>query len=133
MADFTILLNFQSDFGDGLSDQDTRTMIKLEENYRSRENILKAANCLIENNTQRIDKSLKATRGVGESIYCYKADNEQIESKLVINKIKNLVKENPELSWGDFTILYRVNAQSRPFEDNLIHNNIPYKIVGGFK
>ena len=133
MADFTILLNFQSDFGDGLSDEDTHTMVKLEENYRSRENILQVANYLIENNTQRIDKILKATRGLGESIYCYKADNEQIESGLVIDKIQNLVKENNELDWGNFAILYRINAQSRPFEDSLIHNNIPYKIVGGFK
>ncbi|BBA79922.1 ATP-dependent DNA helicase [cyanobacterium endosymbiont of Rhopalodia gibberula] len=133
MADFTILLNFQSDFGDGLPDEDTRTMVKLEENYRSRENILQAANYLIENNTQRIDKILKATRGLGEYIYCYKADNEQIESKIVIDKIQNLVKETPELNWGDFAILYRINAQSRPFEDCLIYNNIPYKIVGGFK
>ncbi|YAI82462.1 MAG: DNA helicase PcrA [cyanobacterium endosymbiont of Rhopalodia sterrenbergii] len=133
MADFTILLNFQSDFGDGLPYEDTRTMVKLEKNYRSRENILQAANYLIKNNTQRIDKILKATRGLGEYIYCYKADNEQIESKIVIDKIKNLVKENPELNWGNFAILYRINAQSRPFEDCLIHNNIPYRIVGGFK
>ena len=133
MADFTILLNFQSDFGDGLPDEDTRTMVKLEENYRSRENILQAANYLIENNTQRIDKVLKATRGLGEHIYCYKADNEQIESKLVIEQIQNLLEENPELSWGSFAILYRINAQSRPFEDCLIQNNIPYKIIGGFK
>jgi DNA helicase II / ATP-dependent DNA helicase PcrA len=133
MADFTILLNFQSDFGDGLPDEDTLTMVKLEENYRSRENILQAANYLIKNNTQRIDKTLKATRGLGEYIYCYQADNEQIESKIVINKIKNLVEENPELNWGNFAILYRINAQSRPFEDCLIKNNISYKIVGGFK
>ncbi|XHU96306.1 MAG: DNA helicase PcrA [cyanobacterium endosymbiont of Rhopalodia gibba] len=133
MADFTILLNFQSDFGDGLPDKDTRTMVKLEDNYRSRENILQAANYLIKNNTQRIDKILKATRGLGEYIYCYQADNEQIESKIVIDQIKNLVGKNPELNWGNFAILYRINAQSRPFEDGLIHNNIPYKIVGGFK
>ena len=75
MADFTILLNFQSDFGDGLPDDDTRTMVKLEENYRSRENILEAANHLIEKNSQRIDKVLKPTRGVGEAIYCYKAND----------------------------------------------------------
>ncbi len=59
MADFTILMNFQTDFGDGLADDDTRTMVKLEENYRSTENILVVANELIQNNTQRIDKVLK--------------------------------------------------------------------------
>ncbi len=133
MADFTILLNFQSDFGDGLPDEDTRTMVKLEENYRSRENILQAANYLIENNTQRIDKILKATRGIGESIYCFKADNEQIEAEFTIDKMRDLIADNPELNWGSFAILYRTNAQSRPFEDLLIRSNIPYAIVGGFK
>ncbi len=133
MADFTILLNFQSDFGDGLPDEDTRTMVKLEENYRSTETILQAANQLIENNSQRIDKILRPTRGEGEEIYCYKAEDERIEADFVVNKIQELVEINPELNWGDFALLYRVNAQSRPFEDNLIRNNIPYTIVGGFK
>jgi DNA helicase-2/ATP-dependent DNA helicase PcrA len=133
MADFTILLNFQSDFGDGLPDDDTRTMVKLEENYRSRENILEAANHLIEKNSQRIDKVLKPTRGVGEAIYCYKANDEREESNFVIRKIENMISENPDLNWGSFAILYRTNAQSRAFEDGLIQNNIPYNIVGGFK
>ncbi|MFM7437344.1 MAG: DNA helicase PcrA [Snowella sp.] len=133
MADFTILLNFQSDFGDGLPDDDTRTMVKLEENYRSRENILQAANHLIEKNSQRIDKVLKPTRGVGEAIYCYKANDEREESNFVIRKIENLISENPDLNWGSFAVLYRTNAQSRAFEDGLIQNNIPYNIVGGFK
>ncbi|MDJ0510917.1 MAG: DNA helicase PcrA [Crocosphaera sp.] len=133
MADFTILLNFQADFGDGLPDEDTRTMVKLEENYRSTETILQAANQLIENNSQRIDKILRPTRGEGEEIYCYKADDERIEADFVISKIQELVEKNPELNWGNFALLYRVNAQSRPFEDNLIRNNIPYTIVGGFK
>ncbi|MEA5533515.1 DNA helicase PcrA [Crocosphaera sp. XPORK-15E] len=133
MADFTILLNFQSDFGDGLPDEDTRTMVKLEQNYRSRENILLAANNLIENNSQRIDKILKPTRGEGEQIYCYKADDERIEAQFVMQTIQELINTNPELNWGDFAILYRINAQSRPFEDILIQSNIPYTIVGGFK
>ncbi|MEG3436598.1 DNA helicase PcrA [Pannus brasiliensis CCIBt3594] len=133
MADFTILLNFQSDFGDGLPDDDTRTMVKLQENYRSRENILEAANKLIEHNTQRIDKVLVPTRGAGDSIYLFKADDEREEADFVIDKIRQFAQENPELNWGDFAILYRINAQSRPFEDCLIRNNIPYTIVGGFK
>jgi DNA helicase-2/ATP-dependent DNA helicase PcrA len=133
LADFTILLDFQQDFGDGLPDDDTRTMIKLEENYRSRENILQAANALIENNSQRIDKVLRATREIGEQIYIYKADDEQHEAKFVINQLKKMVTENPELTWGSFSILYRTNAQSRPFEDLLLQNNIPYNIVGGLK
>jgi DNA helicase-2/ATP-dependent DNA helicase PcrA len=133
MADFTILLEFQQDFGDGLDDDDTRTMVKLEENYRSCENILQAANELIENNTQRIDKILKATRDAGEEIYCHKADDEMEEAAFVINQIRTLEYQNPELNWGNFAILYRTNAQSRPFEDLLVKNQIPYTVVGGMR
>ncbi|MGK7876707.1 MAG: DNA helicase PcrA [Xenococcaceae cyanobacterium] len=133
MADFTILLNFQSDFGDGLPDEDTRTMVKLEENYRSRENILQAANKLIENNTERIEKILKPTRGWGEQIYCYKADDEQDEADFVVNQMIQLKEQNPELEWGSFAILYRTNAQSRSFEDALIQGDIKYNLVGSLK
>jgi len=133
MADFTILLGFQQDFGDGLADEDTRSMVKLEENYRSCENILQAANELIENNTERIDKVLKATRGVGEKIYCHKADEEIAEATFVINQILTLEHQNPELNWRDFAILYRTNAQSRPFEDLLVKHQIPYTVVGGMR
>jgi DNA helicase II / ATP-dependent DNA helicase PcrA len=132
MADFTILLEFQEDFGDGLPDDDTRTMVKLEENYRSRENILQAANHLIENNTQRIDKVLKATRGLGEQIYVHKADDELEEAKFVFEQIRRMEQQNPELDWGSFAILYRTNAQSRPFED-VLRGKVPYVIVGGLK
>ena len=132
MADFTILLEFQEDFGDGLPDEDTRTMVKLEENYRSRENILQAANQLIEKNTQRIDKVLKPTRGLGEQIYVHKADDEVEEAQFVVNQIRRMEQQNPELDWGSFSILYRTNAQSRPFEDAL-RGKVPYIIVGGLK
>jgi DNA helicase II / ATP-dependent DNA helicase PcrA len=132
-ADFTILLDFQQDFGDGLPDDDTRTMVKLEENYRSRENILEAANKLIENNHQRIDKILKATRDSGEQIYCHKANDEQEEARFVINQIRQIERTNPDINWGSFAILYRTNSQSRPFEDTFIQNGIPYTIVGGLK
>ena len=133
MADFTILLEFQSDFGDGLPDADTRTMVKLEENYRSRENILQAANQLIENNTQRIDKILKATRETGEQIYCYKADDEIAEAQFVVGQIRSLEQQYGEMHWGSFAVLYRTNAQSRPIEETLVRWGIPYTIVGGLK
>lgn len=132
MADFTILLEFQQNFGDRLPDADTRTMVKLEENYRSRENILQAANYLIENNTQRIDKILRPTRGLGEQIYIHKADDEVEEAQFVANQIRRMEQQNPELDWGSFAILYRTNAQSRPFEDAL-RGRVPYVIVGGLK
>jgi DNA helicase II / ATP-dependent DNA helicase PcrA len=133
MADFTILMNFQTDFGDGLEDDDTRTMVKLEENYRSTENILAVANELIQNNTQRIDKVLKPTRASGEPIYLYQADNELMEADFVINKIQDQIRENPDLGYEDFAVLYRTNAQSRPIEDVFVKSRVPYKIVGGLK
>ncbi|WP_443029129.1 DNA helicase PcrA [Spirulina sp. CS-785/01] len=133
MADFRILLGFQEDFGDGLPDEDTRTMVKLEENYRSRKNILQAANFIIENNTQRIDKILRPTREEGEDIYIHKADSDQAEAKFVVDRIEYLMEENPELDAGQFAILYRTNAQSRVFEDVLRQRNLLYLIVGGLK
>ena len=133
LADYTILLDFQQDFGDGLPDDDTRTMVKLEENYRSRENILEAANELISNNSQRIEKVLRPTRGFGELIYCYKGDDERDEAAFVIQKIQQLTRNNPELNWGSFAILYRTNAQSRPFEELLVQSDILYSIVGALR
>ncbi|QKD81974.1 DNA helicase PcrA [Thermoleptolyngbya sichuanensis A183] len=132
-ADFRILLEFQDDFGDGLPDDDTRTMVKLEENYRSTANILEAANELIENNTERIDKVLRATRGAGESIFLFRAEDETDEARFVIDQIRQLEQNNPELHWGSFAILYRTNAQSRAFEEFLGRYGIPYNIVGGLR
>lgn len=133
MADYTILLDFQNDFGDGLQDEDTRTMIKLEENYRSRENILEVANKLIENNSQRIDKILKPTRGLGEEIYCYEAESELEEAEFVCSTIQEITDKNPELDLGSFAVLYRTNSQSRPLEEALIHYDIKYVIIGGLR
>lgn len=133
MADFKILLGFQQDFGDRLPDDDTRTMVKLEENYRSTENILEVANQLIENNTERIDKVLKPTRSSGEPIYLQRADDEIAEAEFVVQQIRHLERIHPELHWGKFAILYRTNAQSRAFEEILVRLQIPYKVVGGLR
>jgi DNA helicase II / ATP-dependent DNA helicase PcrA len=132
-ADFTILMGFQQDFGDRLPDDDTQTMVKLEENYRSTANILEAANALIEHNTERIDKVLKATRGEGDTIFCFRADDEQHEAEFVVDQMRSIERDNPEVTWGDFAILYRTNAQSRAFEDSLVRWSIPYTVVGGLK
>ncbi len=132
-ADFTILMGFQEEFGDGLADEDTRTLVKLEENYRSTSNILEVANHLIENNTERIDKILRATRGEGDAIFCHRADNEAMEAEYVVGQIRNLELKNPELNWKDFAVLYRTNAQSRAMEEVLVRFDIPYKVVGGLR
>ncbi len=132
-ADFTILMGFQSEFGDRLPDDETQTLVKLEENYRSTSNILDVANHLIENNTERIDKVLRATRGEGDAIFCHRADNEAMEAEYVVGQIRNLELKNPELNWRDFAILYRTNAQSRAMEEVLVRFDIPYRVVGGLR
>ncbi|MEG3991423.1 DNA helicase PcrA [Microcoleus sp. S28C3] len=134
MADYTILLEFQEDFGDSLSDDKTQTMVKLEENYRSRENILQVANHLIEHNTERIEKILRPTREPGAPIVVWRADNELEEAEFVAGQIHSLKRQNSEYEKGsNFAILYRTNAQSRSFEEALMRLDIPYNIVGGLK
>jgi DNA helicase II / ATP-dependent DNA helicase PcrA len=133
MADFKILMGFQQDFGDGLPDDDTRTMVKLEENYRSTENILQLANELIENNTERIDKVLRPMRGSGEAVFLHRADDETLEADFVVQQIRSLEQSNPELSWNSFAILYRTNAQSRAIEEILVRWQVPYKVIGGLR
>ena len=132
-ADFTILMEFQHDFGDGLDDKETQTLVKLEENYRSTENILQMANALIQNNSQRIDKVLRPTRGTGESIICHRADDEIAEAQYVVGQIRAMEQEHPDLNWRDFAILYRTNAQSRAFEEVLVQWAVPYSVVGGLR
>lgn len=132
-ADFTILMGFQTEFGDRLPDEETQTLVKLEENYRSTSNILDVANHLIENNTERIDKVLRATRGEGDAIFCHRADNEAMEAEYVVGQIRNLELKNPELNWRDFAVLYRTNAQSRAIEEVLVRFEIPYRVVGGLR
>jgi len=132
-ADFTILMGFQKEFGDGLPDDDTQTLVKLEENYRSTSNILEVANHLIDNNTERIDKVLRATRGEGDAIMCHRADNEAMEAEYVVGQARAMESKNPELNWKDFAILYRTNAQSRAMEEVLTRFGIPYKVVGGLR
>lgn len=134
MADYTILLEFQDDFGDGLPDDKTQTMVKLEENYRSRANILQLANHLIEKNTERIDKILRPTREPGVPITVWRAENELEEAEFVASQINALKRQHSEFEAGsNFAILYRTNAQSRAFEEALLHRNIKYNIVGGLK
>ena len=120
-ADFKIILNFQSDY------KNTK-LIKLEQNYRSTGTILEAANEVIKNNEQRLDKNLYSNKGNGEKITLFEANDDFIESRYIAKKIENLnVKKE------DIAILYRTNAQSRSIEEALMSYSIPYKIVGGLK
>lgn len=120
-ADFKIILNFQKDY------QNT-TLIKLEQNYRSTANILNAANAVILNNNERMEKNLYSQKGDGSKIRAYEAMDDYEEANYIASKIKNSGK-----SLDDIAILYRTNAQSRGIEEALMSNSIPYKIVGGLK
>ena len=116
------ILNFEQEY------PDTR-VIRLEENYRSTQNILDAANAVIHNNTKRKEKALWTRKDKGDSIYYSQFENEYEEAEAVSSAIARAV-ENGEASYKDFAVLYRTNAQSRVFEEKLINYNIPYRIVG---
>ncbi len=131
-ADFRILMGFQEDFGARNKDNNS-TLIKLEDNYRSTSTILEAANALISNNKERIDKILRATRGEGENIKLTRCDDEIAEAEAVVHRLRVLNAANPEINWGDMAILYRTNAQSRSIEESLVRWNIPYIVVGGLR
>lgn len=133
LADFTILMEFQQTFGDRLSDADTTTMIKLEENYRSVATILEVANHLIEKNTERIDKILRATRPEGEKVKIHKAQNEIEEAQYVVEKVRTTLNQIADGHLGHFAVLYRTNAQSRPIEDGLVRASIAYRVIGGLR
>ena len=120
-ADFRIILNFQKDFPNA-------KVVKLEQNYRSTSNILNAANAVIENNEERVEKVLYSQNGDGEKITCYEAQDEADEAEYIVNSIVN-TSDN----YNQFAILYRTNAQSRALEEALIAQGIPYRIYGGLK
>ncbi len=132
-ADFRILMGFQNDFGDKAPDESTKTMVKLEDNYRSTSTILKAANSLIANNSERIDKILRATRGEGELIRLTHCDDEISEAEAVVHRLRILESGESKMKWGDIAVLYRTNAQSRAIEESLVRWSIPYIVVGGLR
>jgi len=106
-------------------------IFKLENNYRSREPILKVANTLIEHNRSRHGKKLIATRGDGEAVTILNSNDENEESRKVALKITKLLDSG--VSANDIAILYRVNVLSRSIEDGLNRSRIPYKLVGGLR
>ena len=105
------------------------TVIRLEQNYRSTQNILDAANSVIANNDGRKSKHLWTDAGAGEKITWYKASDESDESAYVSKKILENVKQGAK--YGDHAILYRMNAQSNMLERALVRSGVPYRIYGG--
>jgi len=121
-SDYRMILRFEQDFQGA-------KVFTLEENYRSTQTILDAANALVSNNKHRQTKKLFTSRAEGEKITAFGADTERSEARYVVEKIKELVREGS--AYRDFLVLYRTNAQSRVFEEALIAEGIPYRVVGG--
>ena len=122
-ANYKNILNFEKDYKDC-------STILLEENYRSTKTILDAANDVIKNNKNRKDKKLWSNNGDGEKIEYFRAFNERDEGQYAIRKIKEL--HNRGVNYQDIAILYRTNAQSRTLEEEMLKENLPYRVVGSF-
>ena len=121
-ADISNILEFEDAFPD-------TTVLLLEQNYRSTQNILDAANAVIDNNMSRRPKELWTDVGSGEAIVRYHADDEADEAQWVANQLNHLHDSGHR--WGDCAILYRTNAQSRLVEEYLMRVGIQYKVIGG--
>ncbi len=124
-AELKNILDFEKHF-------ENTKIIKLEQNYRSTNNILNVANRVIRNNLQRKDKILWSLFNDGEKVKIVKCFDERQEATYVVQRILQN-REREEKNFSDFVILYRTNAQSRPFEEILRKNNINYKVIGNIK
>lgn len=122
-ADVTNILDFEKDYPNA-------KVIKLEENYRSKDNILQAANTVIKNNSNRKSKALRTEQEAGNKIKIYRAFDDRAEADFVSKMICD-IKSQEKKTNDDFAILYRTNAQSRIFEETLRRRGLAYKIVGG--
>ncbi len=123
-ADITNILNFEKEY------KGCRT-IRLEQNYRSTQNILDAANAVIKNNTGRKGKTLWTDAGTGDRVLIKTVFNEQDEANFVVSSI--MMDYNRGRNWKDNAVLYRMNAQSNALEYAFKRNGVPYQIVGGMK
>lgn len=122
-ANYKNILNFEKDYPNC-------KVVLLEENYRSTQNILDAANSVIKHNKMRKDKNLWSNNDIGSKVKYVKVDSDKDECAYVSSKIKELY--NNHTNYEDIAILYRTNAQSRLIEEEMLKNGIPYRIVGSF-
>ncbi|MFL5793596.1 MAG: DNA helicase PcrA [Actinomycetes bacterium] len=118
------ILDFESDYPEA-------NVILLEQNYRSTQTILSAANAVIANNLERKPKNLWTAFGAGNPIVRYQAENEHDEAAFVVEEVERLHEHG--LGYGSVVVFYRTNAQSRPLEEVFVKAGLPYKIVGGVK
>jgi DNA helicase-2/ATP-dependent DNA helicase PcrA len=123
-ADISNILDFEDDFPDA-------HVVKLEQNYRSTQTILSAANAVIAHNRDQKPKSLWTNLGDGEPIRIRELDDEHAEARYVVGEIERLVDEGASRS--EIAVFYRTNAQSRVIEDTLVRRDIAYQVIGGTK
>ncbi|MBS3202685.1 DNA helicase PcrA [Turicibacter bilis] len=121
-ANIENILSFESDYPDA-------SVVLLEQNYRSKQMILNAANDVIKNNSGRRDKQLWSDRGEGEAIEYHRASDGDVEANYIADKIAYMRRD--AYDYHDFAVLYRTNSQSRAIEQALLRQNIPYRLVGG--
>jgi DNA helicase II / ATP-dependent DNA helicase PcrA len=122
-ADINNILNFERDFPGA-------QVIKLEQNYRSTGNILDAATGVVANNIARKGKRLFTDIGLGDPVRIVTCSTDREEAQFVLERI---LAQQPKYKLSDFAVLFRTNAQSRPFEEELLRANLPYSVVGGVK
>jgi DNA helicase-2/ATP-dependent DNA helicase PcrA len=124
-ADYTNILKFESDYK-------RCTVIKLEQNYRSTNNILNAAHSVITQNAQRSDKKLWTDAGDGLPVQIVPVNSERSEGEAIVRRIK-LGVDSSLRHYSDYAVLYRTNAQSRSVEEAFVHYGVPYRVVGGVR
>src|SRR3954470_10993165 len=124
-ADFRNLLKFEDTFPDA-------TIVVLDQNYRSTQRILEAANAVIANNASTRKKHLWTDKAVGEHIVRYQGDDEHDEASFVVREIHRLI-DGGDYRYGDVAVFYRTNAQSRVLEESLVRSGVPYRVFGGVK
>ncbi len=122
-ADINNILNFERDFPGA-------QIVKLEQNYRSTGNILDAATGVVSNNIARKGKTLFTESGGGDPVRIVTCNTDREEAQFVLERINSL---RSRMNLSDFAVLFRTNAQSRPFEEELLRANMPYSVVGGMK
>ena len=122
-ADIRNILEFERAFPDA-------SVVVLDQNYRSTQTILDAANAVIANNLTRKPKDLWTSQGEGEQLVRYVAEDEHDEGAWLAAEVVRLRREHG-YRWGDVAVFYRTNAQSRALEEELVRQNVPYKVVGG--
>lgn len=122
-ADISNILDFEKDFPGTFT-------VRLEQNYRSFDHILKAANGVIRNNMNRMEKALWTQKGDGPKVNIFKAEDIEDEAEWIVDRI-SIIRDQKKLTYEDFAVIYRANTFSRPFEEELRSKQIPYTVVGG--